>query len=218
MLHFPESTVYLRYNITMLSTALFDTGFLRSIQAAAEEQARLAERMREPMLRIAQAYEPIFKNMNALSEALRPSLIAMEGLHRSLGIYPVTTAEESTEVAIVPKPVLVEKIAALPVNTDIAYDAREKTLSRTVNGAYRVYAFEDKTRGRLFAWLLTARKYVATEELRMEFGRNNTDAIRKIVQGVNDEAKTKLGLKERIIIGKRGSGYRINPSLFVHRT
>lgn len=103
--------------------------------------------------------------------------------------------------------------------SDLVYDKKEKILSRTVPGTILQSHFMtgEAKRVHFFERLLRAKKYVGTEDLRVEFDCPTKEAVRKMVQGINNKLKDDLALKKLSVIqGKPGSGYRINPEATIH--
>ncbi|KND50541.1 MAG: hypothetical protein AB202_02725 [Parcubacteria bacterium C7867-007] len=203
-----------------------------SLARAFEEQQRAMMRVAPAIAqmtqladRINESYAPMFKTIQALAESMRPTLETMARLRESVSFYSIPTVEypsrifTQTEVESKPEVTAAKLVTTVRIpDTDLTFDARQAILSKTVSNVRRVYAFEDKGRRRLFVRLMSARQPIATETLREELGRNSTDAIRKMVQGINGEARKQLGIKERIVIARRGSGYMLNPEVFIHRT
>lgn len=53
--------------------------------------------------------------------------------------------------------------------------------------------------------------YYPTREIALELGYKSITNLRKDIGKINQRVKSKLHLKEKIIEGRKGSGYRINP-------
>lgn len=99
----------------------------------------------------------------------------------------------------------------------LLYDAEDGSLSRVLAGKNYSYDMtSDGKRKQLFEILFRARKYVQTDELRMELKCPSTQAVSKIAQTFNDYADNTLRLNgEKLIQGKKGSGYRLNPKIAI---
>ena len=54
-------------------------------------------------------------------------------------------------------------------------------------------------------------KFYPTKELAIDLGKNDNN-LRKEINKINTLAKGKLGIKDNIIEGRQGSGYRLNPN------
>lgn len=201
-----------------------------SLARAFEEQQRAMTRVAPAIAqmtqladRINETYASMFKSIQALADSMRPTLETMARLQESVR-FSIPTVEyptrifTQTEIESKPEVTVAKVVTTVRIpDTDLTFDTRQAILSKTVSGIRRIYAFEDKGRKRLFVRLMSARQPVATEILREELNRNSTDAIRKMVQGINGEARKNLGIKERIVIARRGSGYMLNPEVFIQR-
>ena len=99
----------------------------------------------------------------------------------------------------------------------LLYDAVDGSLSRVLAGKNYSYDMtSDGKRKQLFEILFRARKYVKTDELRTELKCPSTQAVSKIAQTFNDYADNTLRLNgEKLIQGKKGSGYRLNPKVAI---
>ncbi len=99
----------------------------------------------------------------------------------------------------------------------LLYDAVDGSLSRVLAGKNYSYDMtSDGKRKQLFEILFRARKYVKTDELRAELKCPSTQAVSKIAQTFNDYADNTLRLNgEKLIQGKKGSGYRLNPKILI---
>lgn len=99
----------------------------------------------------------------------------------------------------------------------LLYDAGDGSLTRVLAGKNYSYDMtSDGKRKQLFEILFRARKYVQTDELRMELKCPSTQAVSKIAQTFNDYADNTLRLNgEKLIQGKKGSGYRLNPKIAI---
>jgi len=97
----------------------------------------------------------------------------------------------------------------------IMYDTNDISLNRIIDG--KVYSYdisENGKRKKLLDLLLNKKSYVQTEDLRSFLGCPTNPAVAKIVQTFNDYATNTLRLKKiKMIQGKKGSGYRINPKI-----
>ena len=99
----------------------------------------------------------------------------------------------------------------------LLYDAVDGSLSRVLAGKNYSYDMtSDGKRKQLFEILFRARKYMQTDELRMELKCPSTQAVSKIAHTFNEYANNTLRLNgEKLIQGKRGSGYRLNPKIAI---
>lgn len=99
----------------------------------------------------------------------------------------------------------------------LLYDAEDSSLSRVLAGKNYSYDMtSDGKRKQLFEILFRAKKYVQTDEIRMELKCPSTQAVSKIAQTFNDYADNTLRLNgEKLIQGKKGSGYRLNPKIAI---
>lgn len=102
---------------------------------------------------------------------------------------------------------------------DLVYDFNEKILTRTVPGKVLSSRFKggEAKRVNLFEKLVKAKKFVETRSLQEELGCPTTEAVRKLAQGINNKIRNDLNIEEKVIEGRLGFGYRINPQIAVHR-
>ena len=76
----------------------------------------------------------------------------------------------------------------------------------------RLIAFKpDSQRSKIFHHLLINRDYVATIQIQKSTNASSEASVRKAIDRINDLAKTRIKLKNDLIIARRGQGYRINP-------
>lgn len=101
----------------------------------------------------------------------------------------------------------------------IAYDTEDGSLSRFIDGKNFSYGLtEDGKRKKLLDLLLNRRGYVKTDELRKLLDSPSSQAIAKLAQAINDNAKKSLRIQKiKIIEGKKVSGYRINPKVTIRK-
>jgi hypothetical protein len=99
----------------------------------------------------------------------------------------------------------------------LIYDSAEACLTHVLGGRNFSYDLtEDGKRRQMFDVLYRAKKYVQTDELKVILKCPTTQAVAKIAQTFNAYAENTLRLKNvRIIQGKKGSGYRINPKISI---
>jgi hypothetical protein len=101
----------------------------------------------------------------------------------------------------------------------IVYDTSDISLNRIIDG--KVYSYdisESGKRKKLLDLLLNKKGYIQTEDLRSLLECPTNPAVAKIVQTFNDYACNTLKLKNlKLIDGKKGSGYRINPKIHIER-
>lgn len=98
----------------------------------------------------------------------------------------------------------------------IIYDTSDNSLNRTIGGKTFSYDLsENGKRKKLLDILLARGGYVQTNELEDIL---ESTAVAKIVQTFNDYAVNSLRLKGlKVIQGKKGSGYRINPKIHIEK-
>jgi hypothetical protein len=102
----------------------------------------------------------------------------------------------------------------------IIYDVGSGSLDRNLGGKTFSYDLtESGKRKRLLDVLLDRGTYVQTKELEEILSCPSSQAVAKIVQTFNDYAANTLRLqkKTKIIQGKKGSGYRINPKIHIEK-
>lgn len=99
----------------------------------------------------------------------------------------------------------------------LLYDAVDGSLSRVLAGKNYSYDMtSDGKRKQLFEILFRARKYVNTKDLKVELKCPTSEAVSKVAQTFNVYADNTLRLNgEKLIQGKRGSGYRLNPKIVI---
>ncbi len=99
----------------------------------------------------------------------------------------------------------------------IIYDTTNGSLDRHLGGKLFSYDLtENGKRKQLLEILLDRGTYVKTKELELML---SSSAVAKIVQTFNDYAINTLRLpkKTKLIQGKKGSGYRINPKIHIEK-
>lgn len=99
----------------------------------------------------------------------------------------------------------------------LLYDAVDGSLSRVLAGKNYSYDMtSDGKRKQMFEILFRARKYVNTKDIKVELKCPSNQAVSKIAQTFNDYADNTLRLNgEKLIQGKKGSGYRLNPKITI---
>lgn len=102
----------------------------------------------------------------------------------------------------------------------LIYDPPEGCLTRVLGGRNFSYDLtEDGKRKKMFEILYREKGYVKTSELKEVLKCPSTQAVAKIAQTFNSYAQNTLRLKKvKIILGKKGSGYRINPKVMIEST
>jgi DNA-binding response OmpR family regulator len=99
----------------------------------------------------------------------------------------------------------------------IIYDTTNGSLDRHLGGKLFSYDLtENGKRKQLLEILLDRGTYIKTKELELIL---SSSAVAKIVQTFNDYAINTLRLpkKTKLIQGKKGSGYRINPKIHIEK-
>lgn len=99
----------------------------------------------------------------------------------------------------------------------IIYDTKNGSLNRHLGGKCFSYDLtENGKRKKLLEVLLNRESYVQTKELSLLVP---SSAVAKMVQTFNDYAISALRLdkKTKLIQGKKGSGYRINPKIHIEK-
>ncbi len=102
----------------------------------------------------------------------------------------------------------------------IIYDTKEGSLDRNLGGKYYSHALsENGKRKKLLDILLERKSYVQTKELEDLLSCPTSKAVAKIVQTFNDYAINNLRLDDnmKLIQGKKGSGYHINPKIRIEK-
>jgi hypothetical protein len=101
----------------------------------------------------------------------------------------------------------------------IIYDRDNGSLDRHLGDKLFSYDLtENGKRKKLLDLLLNKKGYIQTEDLKSLLGCPSNPAVAKIVQTFNDYACNTLKLKNlKLIDGKKGSGYRINPKIHIER-
>lgn len=105
-------------------------------------------------------------------------------------------------------------------NNVIIYDTKSGSLDRNLGGKCFSYDLtESGKRKKLLDTLLYRDSYVQTKELEDILSCPSSQAVAKIVQTFNDYAINTLRLdkKTKLIQGKKGSGYRINPKIHIEK-
>ncbi len=102
-------------------------------------------------------------------------------------------------------------------DTVIIYSTKDGSLDRNIGGKCFSYDLtENGKRKKLLDILLDMGTYIKTEKLRDFLDCPTNQAVAKIVQTFNDYASNSLRLKKiKVIDGKKGSGYRINPNIHI---
>jgi hypothetical protein len=102
----------------------------------------------------------------------------------------------------------------------IIYDTKNGSLDRHLGGKCFSYDLtENGKRKKLLEVLLDRGTYVQTKDLAEILSCPTSQAVAKIVQTFNDYAinSLKLNGETKIIQGKKGSGYRINPKIHIEK-
>jgi len=105
------------------------------------------------------------------------------------------------------------------VSSDIflSYDRKNKELIREA-GKTLVLKFSGTGKRRdLFEIIFDADGFVDTETLMEKTGSPSFNAVSKLTQGINSRVISDLKLKKKLIEGREGFGYRINPEITIHR-
>lgn len=101
----------------------------------------------------------------------------------------------------------------------ISYESSESQLTRMVDGkAYKYELVESAKRKKLFDIMRMSSGFIKRDKLRQLLDCPTNDAVYSMIKTFNQHAQTALRLKKiRIIEGKIGSGYRINPDVKIER-
>jgi hypothetical protein len=101
----------------------------------------------------------------------------------------------------------------------ITYDTTDNSLNRIIGGKMFSYDLsEDGKRKKLLDILSNQKVYVKTENLITLLKCPTSQAVAKIVQTFNEQVANGLRLKKiKMIQGKKGSGYRINPKIHIEK-
>lgn len=83
-------------------------------------------------------------------------------------------------------------------------------LYREPKNKYCYSLSKEKMREKIIRFL-NGKGYQSTEIIQAEVGSADAQSIRLAIGKINDKAKSLLGLKSKLIEGRKGSGYRINP-------
>jgi hypothetical protein len=102
----------------------------------------------------------------------------------------------------------------------IIYDVESGTLDRNLGG--KIFSYDLTANGKrkkLLDVLLERKTYIQTKDLEAILSCPSSQAVAKIVQTFNDYAINTLRLqkKTKLIQGKKGSGYRINPKIHIEK-
>ncbi len=126
--------------------------------------------------------------------------LILDALHEIRDDKKIQTPKASTEILIV-------------------YDRKDSCLNRSIEGKCFSYDLtEDGKRKKLLDTLLDRDAYVKTGELSKILKCPSNPAVAKMVQTFNEYAQHALHLKKvKLIEGKKGSGYRINPKIHIVR-
>lgn len=101
---------------------------------------------------------------------------------------------------------------------EIFFDTQTRSLNRFLSdGSILTYKFKTGKRFQLFNELFFFGNYIQTAALAKELECPTTNAVMKMAEGINTQAKINLEIKEKIIEGREGLGYRINPNFTVHK-
>ncbi len=91
----------------------------------------------------------------------------------------------------------------LNVSGDLYRDPKEK---------YCYPMGEKDDRHKIVRFLITNKGYQPTSQIAAQFEDKNEDSVIDTIGKFNSVAKGKLNIKDNIILGKKGSGYRMNPA------
>lgn len=177
---------------------LNSSGFMNAKKILAEHQEKVAEALKSVQPTINNMMELYRKKEEIILPARRVEYEILDELKK-------LNKKESNKV----KPKLDEIV--------ITYNTEENTLSRFIDGKLFSYDLSGK-RKKLFNIFKTQKRYVETADLKKELGCPTTSSVSKLVQAFNDSVKVSLNLKGiRLINGKSGFGYRINPRVHIEK-
>lgn len=206
---------------------------IESVRSDAEEK------FKEIALQVASAARPLAE----IAESVRPATEAMTQIAHEMNkqrevlnfhpepmisrdVFFVAPIPRHQAVAPIDYDTLADKVAARvhssasTMNAELFYDPKSKELSRTILRKKSVSAFEKikgNKRKRLFERLLRAvGKFVKTEDLVEFLDCPDAQALTKIVQAINAKARRDLHIS-RLIEGRKGDGYRLNPDISIQR-
>lgn len=72
-------------------------------------------------------------------------------------------------------------------------------------------------KSRLILIRTLSHEYLKTQYLVKITGYKNADSLYKTIQSINQQARNLLKIKIKLIVGKRGSGYKFNPKIKVQK-
>jgi ribonuclease D len=161
-------------------------------------------------------------------DTIRPTIERMAEISRSF-IIPETNnyimeKYEPTDVLILRELRELNKKqnqSKISSDTDIllTYDTADRSLNRNIGGKIFSYNLsEDGKRRNLLDIVYRKKVYVQTDELRNLLNCPTNQAVAKIVQTFNEKVVSSLRVKKtKMIQGKKGSGYRLNPKIVMER-
>jgi ribonuclease D len=161
-------------------------------------------------------------------DTIRPTIERMAEISRSF-IIPETNnyimeKYEPTDVLILRELRELNKKqnqSKISSDTDIllTYDTADRSLNRNIGGKIFSYNLsEDGKRRNLLDIVYRKKVYVQTDELRNLLNCPTNQAVAKIVQTFNEKVASSLRVKKtKMIQGKKGSGYRLNPKIVMER-
>lgn len=165
-------------------------------------------------------FRDLEKMRNLYAELFKPNLFPAERFtilpHTSRKVFSEEDVEEIVQNALEKS---IETGVTKPL--DLIWNTKEKILSRAVPGITLNSSFRggEAKRMNLLEKLIKVRgKYVESANLREFLECPTTEAVRKIVQGINKKVVKDLDVTERLIEGRGTFGYRISPLFSIHQS
>lgn len=98
----------------------------------------------------------------------------------------------------------------------LEFNIVENQISRRYESKILTYNLQDRSkRTQLLKILYKNTKYIKTDSLRELLTCPNDAAVSNMIRSLNSKIKASLHLKSKLIVGKRGSGYRISSDILI---
>lgn len=156
------------------------------------------------------------KVFNQYKEMIRPKSLSYGLISFPPPRPPVTIAEMRSLLAEQHKNPVVKKIDSGVKTAELIYNRHDKELKKYI-GNKEISCDFSKKRLSLLEVLLDSDGYVETSTLMDMLKCPTSSAVSKLAKGVNNRTKNKLQIKEKLIDGRSGFGYRINPKIRIHK-
>lgn len=205
--------------------------FGREIQKTYDSMKAPFEAMFEARQQAIKTFLPIQNSLIQLANSVAPTIATFEHLANSIPsttlpvfekemffLTPPTRPLSADDiVGLVDKKLAIERLKVLESKNKSAKSTERPAVYLSKIGdlytnAKRRYSLQDSKITRRLINVLSY-EFTPTGKLVLYVGSKNSEALYKTIQAINRKAKFLLKIKVKLIEGRRGSGYRINPEV-----